>query len=170
MRKKLLIIIGIVMFIYAVIFAIIISGTIILPSYVYENEKLIASKLNTANKINYHRGVQNGITTVTCGKMTGMDVIWKYDTSEDVSMQMCYTLQVTSGKAKLILIRSDNTNSTLVEQDSSTEETTVSDTTSATEQQCTLDLKKGRNKIKIVCEKGTSFALSFQISEMNAHQ
>ena len=51
MKKKLLIIIGICIYIYAVIFVIIIAGTILLPAYVYENEKLIASELNTANKL-----------------------------------------------------------------------------------------------------------------------
>ncbi|MDE7184482.1 MAG: hypothetical protein K2O40_08410, partial [Lachnospiraceae bacterium] len=131
MKKKLPIIIGCCLFVYAAIFVIIMLAAFLLPSYVYGNDKLIASELNSANKIKYRRRVHDGITTVTCDKMTGMDVIWKYNTSEDVAMQMNYTFQVTSGKAKLILIQPDNTSITLTEQDSDAGENDVSDTTSS---------------------------------------
>lgn len=166
MKKKLLIIIGICIFIYAVIFGIIIAGTILLPVYVYENEKLIASELNTANKLKYYKTVHDGVTTVSCSKMTGMDTVWKYNASEDVTIQMYYTLQVTDGKAKLIFVQPGDDTVILAEQDSAAQKSTVSDATSATEQQCTLDLKKGRNKIKIVCEKGASFELSFHAASL----
>lgn len=163
MRKKLPVIIGICIFVYIVIFLIIMLGTLSLPSYVYENEKLIANDLNSFNKINYRGYVKDGITTVTCEKMTGMEIVWNYNAPEDVTMQMNYTLQVTRGKAKLVLIQPGKTTVTLVEQSSDADKDAVSDTTSATEQQCTLDLKKGKNKIKIVCGKGTSFSLSFDV-------
>ena len=58
MRKKLPVIIGICIFVYIGIFLIIMVGTHSLPSYVYENEKLIAKDLNSFNKINY-RGYVN---------------------------------------------------------------------------------------------------------------
>ena len=163
MRKKLPVIIGICIFVYIGIFLIIMVGTHSLPSYVYENEKLIAKDLNSFNKINYRGYVKDGITTVTCEKMTGMEIVWNYNAPEDMTMQMNYTLQVARGKAKLVLIQPGKTTVTLVEQSSAADKDAVSDTTSATEQQCTLDLKKGENKIKIVCGKGTSFSLSFDV-------
>ncbi len=166
MKKKLPIIIGICIFIYAVIFGIIIAGTILLPAYVYENEKLIASELNAVNKLKYYQTVHDGITTISCSKMTGMETVWKYSASEDVTIQMYYTLQVTDGKAKLIFVPPGDASVLLTEQDSAAPKSTVSDAAPATEQQCTLDLKKGRNKIKIVCEKGTSFELSFHAASL----
>lgn len=118
MKKKLLIIIGICIYIYAVIFGIIIAGTILLPAYVYENEKLIASELNAVNKLKYYQTVHDGITTISCSKMTGMETVWKYSASEDVTIQMYYTLQVTDGKAKLIFVPPGDASVLLTEQDS----------------------------------------------------
>lgn len=163
MKKKLLIILGSIVVLYVVIFAVILLVTLILPSQVYDNEQLLVKELNTANKKNYKQNKQNGMTTITCEKMTGMDTIWKYNSLEDMTMQINYSLQVTSGQAKIILIQPDDTIITLVEQESAPMGNQQTDT-STIEQTCKLDLKKGRNKMKIVCEKGTAFSFSFQIS------
>ena len=170
MKKKLPIIIFGIIILYAVIFAVVLLETMYLPSSVYENPNLIIQDFNSANKINYRKSTQDGITTINCSKMTGMDTIWTYNTDEDATLQMYYTFQVTKGRAKLILINPDDTTITLVEQGGDTSGQTVgtnddSDMTAAEEHMIVLDLKKGESRIKIVCEKGTAFSLSFKIPE-----
>ena len=117
MKKKILIFGGIVAF-YVAVFTVILLGTLILPSQVYNNKQLLSKELNTANKKNYKKEKQNGITTITCEKMTGMETIWKNNVLENITLQMQYSLHVTSGKAKLVLVQPDNTIVTLTEQES----------------------------------------------------
>ncbi|MFG6367191.1 MAG: hypothetical protein K1W16_01980 [Lachnospiraceae bacterium] len=162
MKKKILIFGGIVAF-YVAVFTVILLGTLILPSQVYNNKQLLSKELNTANKKNYKKEKQNGITTITCEKMTGMETIWKNNVLENITLQMQYSLHVTSGKAKLVLVQPDNTIVTLTEQESNSIDNQQIDSATM-EQKCRLDLKKGRNKIKIVCEKGTAFSLALQFS------
>ena len=174
MKKKISIIIVTVVIMYAVIFTVIMLQTMHLPSAVYENPDLITRSLNSANKINYRMNTQDGITTINCRKMTGMDTIWKYEADEDLTLQMYYDLKVTSGKAKLVLITPDDTIITLAEQDSAEckdeqkkESGTMEDSGTsalAIESMTELNLEKGNNRIKIICEKGTAFSLSFKIS------
>ena len=171
MKKKLPIIIFVIIILYAVIFAVVLLGTMYLPSSVYDNPNLIIQNFNSANKINYRKSTQDGITTINCGKMTGMDTIWNYKVDEDVTLQMYYTFQVTKGKAKLILINPDNTIIPLVEQggdDASEQAVSTTDSSGMTapeERTVALNLKKGESRLKIVCEKGTAFSLSFNIPE-----
>lgn len=171
MKKKLLIIILAIIILYAAIFAMVLLGTMHLPSSVYENPDLIIQDFNSANKINYRKSTQDGITTINCSKMTGMDTIWTYKADEDATLQMYYTFQVTKGKAKLILINPDDTTIMLVEQgggDTSRQAVSTNEDTdmaAAGEHAIALDLKKGESRIKIVCEKGTTFSLSFKIPE-----
>lgn len=160
MKKKMFIILGSIVVFYIVIFAAVLSVTFVLPSQVYNNEQLLAKELNTASKKNYKKNKQDEMITITCEKMTGMDTLWKYNTLEDITIQMNYSLQVTSGKAKLILVQPDNTLITLAEESAMDNQQI-----NTMEQKCELDLKKGKNRIKIVCEKGTAFLLSFQISK-----
>ncbi|MDE7415218.1 MAG: hypothetical protein K2N44_02715 [Lachnospiraceae bacterium] len=169
MKKRLPIIIVIIVILYTVIFAVTLLITMYLPSSIYENPNLITRSFNSANKINFRKNTQDGITTINCGKMTGMDTIWKYKAVEDMTLQMYYIFEVTSGKAKLVLITPDDAIITLAEQDSAEykdeQEKDSSTVTSTIEPMTELNLEKGENRIKIVCERGTSFSLSFKISE-----
>lgn len=194
--KKLAIIIIIAGMLYAAIFAVVKLITIFQPYTIYNNLDLIAGNSDgSANKTNYRISTQDGITTVSCKKMTGMDTIWKYQANEDMTLQMHYNLNVTSGRAKLVLITPDNAIITLAEQDSTTEQNnsvyqnstsepgsstfhenaaeqdnsafqdnTGQESGIAAESTAELNLKKGKNRIRIVCEKGTAFSLSFSIS------
>lgn len=164
MKKKLPIIIAIVVILYAAIFATVMLITIFQPAAVYNDQKLLAGH-DSANKMNYRLSIHDETTTVKCNKMTGADTLWSYNADNDISLNMHYTFQVTNGKAKLILVNSDDTIITLAEQDSAVASDDPDSITSATESIAVLDLKKGVNRIKIACEKGASFSLSFNISE-----
>ncbi len=159
--KALWIIIAVIVILFAAIFTGVFMITTFLPASFYDNPDLL-TRFDGANKVRYRHSTQDGVITVTCGKMTGADVIWKYTADADISRQMQYTFQVTKGKAKLILITPDNNVTTLVEQDSAA----VNDPESSEsdfEHTIDLALKKGKNQIKIVCAKGTSFSLLFEI-------
>lgn len=171
MKRKLPIIIAIIIILYAAIFATIMLITIFRPAAVYNDQKLLAG-IDSANKMNYRLNIHDETTTVKCSKMTGADTIWNYNADNDMNLKMLYTFQVTDGKAKLILVNPDDTIIILAEQDSavaSEQNVSISDdpdpVASAAESMAVLDLKKGVNRIKIACEKGTSFSLSFTISE-----
>lgn len=170
MKKKLPIIIAVVAIIYAVIFATVILITIFLPAAVYDDLKLLTG-IDSANKMHYRLSVQDETISVKCGKMTGAETLWNYSANSDMNLNMYYTFQVTKGKAKLILVNPDDTIITLTEQDSgdASEQGSPADNSdsiaSAAESIAVLDLKKGVNRIKIVCEKGASFSLSFNIPQ-----
>ncbi|MDE6916889.1 MAG: hypothetical protein K2P39_08850, partial [Lachnospiraceae bacterium] len=105
LKKKLPIIIFVVVSLYAVVFATFMVVAGILPSRIYNNERYLARTDATANKVQYKRTVQDdGVVIVTCGRMTGTDVVWEYKSDRDMTLQMHYTFQVTRGKAKLILV------------------------------------------------------------------
>lgn len=154
---------------YAVILAVALLASGCSPMNVYDNEERIADNSNSYNKIRYKQSTKDDTTTITCGKMEGMDTVWKYQAEEDMTLQMYCTLEVTSGKAKLVLIQPDDTIITLAEKESTAEEEINTeendDTTSTAESMSTLELKKGSNRMKIVCEKDTSFSLSFTVSK-----
>lgn len=173
LKKKLPIIIFVVVSLYAAVFATFMVVAGILPSRIYNNERYLARTDATANKVQYKRTVQDdGVVTVTCGRMTGTDVVWEYKSDGDMTLQMHYTFQVTSGKAKLILVNPDKTVTTLVELDSAAaadsqiKHPDTSDNTAAQETESTMDLelKQGDSQIKIVCGKGTSFSLRFYLN------
>ena len=50
--------------------------------------------------------------------MAGMDTIWNFDTEEDSVIDITYTLHVSSGKIKLVLISSEGEVSIIAECDS----------------------------------------------------
>lgn len=175
MKKKPFIFLIIFGILYAAVFMTIMLGTIFLPSFTYDNQKLLAANMGSVNKMNYRLSRHGDLTTITCGKMQGMEIIWRCNADEDRELVMYYNFTVTSGKAKLVLVRPDDTVITLVEQDSAaagdvpTEDTGITapsdDTTSTVDPMATLELKKGKNYMKIVCDKGTSFSLSFRMAE-----
>lgn len=175
-NKKLAVVIIIIGILYIAVFAAVIFITSFQPYTVYDNSDLIAGKLDgSADKTHYRVSTQGGITTINCKKMTGMETIWKYQADEDGTLQMHYNLNVINGKAKLVLIAPDDTIVTLTEQDSSAfQEYAVQESETAaysntelpvTDSTAELTLKKGTNRIRIVCEKGTTFSLSFRIPE-----
>lgn len=163
MNKKLPVIIAIIVVLYAAIFATVMLITIFQPAAVYNDQKLLAGN-DSANKMNYRLSTHDGTISVKCDKMTGADTIWKYKADSDMKLNMYYTFQVTNGKSKLILINPDDTIVTLEEQIAGTTNDSAP-AASVVESMAALDLKKGVNRIKIVCEKGASFSLSFNLSE-----
>lgn len=55
MKKRILTILGSITIFYGIIFASVLSMTLILPSRIYNDERFLVKELNTANKKNYKK-------------------------------------------------------------------------------------------------------------------
>ena len=71
---------------------------------IYDNDIKIASNTNSYNLNNYEQTAEDGHFTASVEKMEGMDTIWVFDAEEDKSLDITYTINVSSGKMKLVLI------------------------------------------------------------------
>lgn len=121
---------------------------------VYDNDTKIASESNTYSLTNYEQKHSDLHFTANVGKMEGMDTVWVFDAGEDTAVDITYQLNVSSGRAKLVLINPEKEVSVIVECDSGMDEPV----------QETLDIRKGNNRIKIVADENTQFDIDFTIS------
>ncbi len=137
-------------------------------SKVYDNEEMLIKDSDTYSKTMYSQNsFQDGNEekiNIKCGSMEGMYTIWTCTTKEEEELSMTYDFQVTNGTAKLILIQSDDTVITLAEK-SSQETDTSSETPENNTETCTLPLKPGQNRIKIVCKDKAKFTIELTISD-----
>jgi len=122
---------------------------------VYDNDQKIASETNTYNLDEVDQTAEDGHFTASVEKMEGMDTIWAFDAEENTSLDITYTLNVFSGKAKLVLINSKGGISIIAECDAEMTEPV----------QSTLNIEKGNNRIKIVADENTKFDVDISISE-----
>lgn len=124
-------------------------------SSVYDNDRKIASQSNTYNKVNYEMSENNGTITLSCEVFEGMDTIWSYTASKDMEVDIRYSLKAERGKTKLVQILPDGTLVTIVEV------TSESEGVEGIEK--TLQLKEGKNRIKIIGGKDTSINLEMTV-------
>jgi len=122
---------------------------------VYDNSQKIASETNTYNLDQASQTTEDGHFTASVEKMEGMDTIWVLDAEKDTALDITYTLNVFSGKMKLVLINSKGEISTIAECDAEMTEPV----------QSTLNVEKGNNRIKIVAEENTKFDIDISIPE-----
>ena len=125
----------------------------------YVKQEKTLPDFNSYNLTNY-TGSQEGNTVFgSAEKMEGMDTIWKYEASEDTEVTFTWKLNVSSGKAKFVLIDPDGNLSTLVEckAESGGEQ-------DGTE---TFEMKKGENRVKLVGAEKTSLEYEFTADEGN---
>lgn len=122
---------------------------------VYHNNERIASDTNSYNLDSVDQTSENGRFTANVERMEGMDTIWVFDTEEEVDLDITYTLDVASGKLKLVLISPDGDVVTIAECDSEMSEPALA----------TLNLEKGNNRIKIVAGQNTKFDIDLSIPE-----
>ncbi len=122
---------------------------------VYDNDQKIASDTNTYNLDKVDQTTEDGHFTASVEKMEGMDTIWVLDAEKDTTLDVTYTLNVFSGKVKLVLINSKDEIAIIAECDTEMTEPV----------QGTLNIKKGNNRIKIVADENTKFDIDISISE-----
>ena len=122
---------------------------------IYDNDIKIAGGTNSYNLNNYEQSVEDGYFTASVEKMEGMDTIWVFDAEEDTSLDIAYTLNVSSGKLKLVLINPTGDVSIIAECD-----TEMTDPV-----QSALNVESGNNRIKIVAGENTKFDIEITIPE-----
>lgn len=122
---------------------------------VYDNDEKIASNTNSYNLNNFRSTSENGHFTASAEKMEGMYTIWTFEADEDIDLDMVYTLNVYSGKAKIVLINPKEEVQVIAECDSEMAEPA----------QSTLNISNGNNRIKIVAGEGTKFDIDLSISD-----
>lgn len=122
---------------------------------IYDNDTKIASSSNSYNLDNVEQTAENGRFTASVERMEGMDTIWVFDAEEDTSADITYTVNVSSGKVKLVLISPKGEVSVIAECDTEMTEPV----------QSTLQTESGNNRIKIVADRNTKFDIEIAISE-----
>lgn len=92
----------------------------------------------------------------------GMDTLWDFNAEKDCTVDAYFRLEVTKGKAKLILITADGNIKTIVEK---TEKSRQSDLT-----KMNLELLEGYNRIKLVAEENSQINLELQMEQGELHR
>ena len=153
----------------------------------YNNEKSIASNVNSYNLNNVTQTSDGGTFSAQVDNMEGMDTIWNYDAATETSTELSYDITLYSGKLKLTLISPNQEVTTLVELDSENNTTNSasaaqgisSEGNSAVPAQdapddnfavsevdtVSLTLNPGENRIKVVTGEDTRFDINLSVSE-----
>lgn len=121
----------------------------------YDNDSKIASNSNSYNLINCEQRIEEQNYKCSIEKFEGMDTVWTYDAAEDISAELSYFVSVYNGKMKLVLIAPDDSLTTIAEI---TPETKLEDSLNYT-----INLKKGKNRIKVVAGKDTKLDIELSI-------
>lgn len=90
-------------------------------------------------------------------EFSGMDTIWRFNAESESEVKISYSLSVTNGIAKLILINPNGELETIVESNEIVEGDDLVSTT--------LVLKKGQNRIKLVGKDNAQIDLQFKVSD-----
>lgn len=119
----------------------------------YKNDERILSTNNSYN-LNGEEQEIDGQTYKGNVEFEGMDTIWVYKAESNCEIEMSYLLSVLEGKAKLVLIASDGTLTTIAENTnkSKDEELTVT----------SLSLLAGENRIKLIAANKAQIELEIQ--------
>ena len=116
---------------------------------------------NEGDSYSLHKEEQSIEGQVYTGQLEfeGMDTLWDYEAAEDMEVEVSYCLSVSQGKAKLVYIDSNDQPHIIVENKDrvKTEEL----------ENVVLQIKKGRNRIKLVAMNRAQINLRFKISEGN---
>lgn len=107
----------------------------------YSDEDKIESKSNSYILNDFDQTISDKEYTGQIN-FEGMDTIWEFESESECEVEISYSLSVTNGAAKLVLIKPDGNLETIVE---SSEEVAEDDITSTT-----LSLNKGEYRIKLV--------------------
>lgn len=120
----------------------------------YNSDKKLAADFNTYNLAHANENVDDHKITGKFETFEGMIKLWELEAEEDAEITMEYTLHVTKGNVKLVLISPDGTVSTLVEKTGESPDDGADS--------LKVPVKAGENRIKIVGDKnsGVEFELS----------
>lgn len=153
----------------------------------YNNEKSIASDVNSYNLNNVTQSNEGDTFSAQVEKMEGMDTIWDCSADAALETELSYDITLYSGKVKLALISPDEEVTTLVELDSekgaddssaSPQDISAEGSSAAAAQNgpagdsslsatgtVSFTLQPGENRIKVVAGEDTGFDMSLTVPE-----
>ena len=120
-----------------------------------EDEKIISER----DTYSLHKEEQCVEGQVYTGQLEfeGMDTLWDYEARENMEVGVSYSLSVSQGKAKLVYVGPDNQSCIIVENKDKVTNTSLDETV--------LQVKKGRNRIKLVAMDRAQIDLQVKVSE-----
>ncbi|MBU3811785.1 MAG: hypothetical protein H9893_09065 [Candidatus Niameybacter stercoravium] len=89
----------------------------------------------------------------------GVDTLWDYEAEEDMEVEVSYCLSVSHGKAKLVYIAPNDQTYIIVENKDRVKTDDL--------ENAVLQIKKGRNRIKLVAMNKAQIDLKVKVSEGN---
>lgn len=132
-----------------------ISGCILnLGKKIYDNEKILVKDYDSFNLVQSKQHIEDGTLCGSADIMEGMGTIWKFTATDNTDVSISYHIEVSSGKAKLVLISPDDTVTTLTE--------VTPDSVAEGKTKDTFQVGKGKNRIKLVGGKNTK--VNYEIS------
>lgn len=154
--------------------ALSLAGCSGLGANAYNNERSIASDMNSYNLNNITQTSDDGTFSAQVGNMEGMDTIWTYDAENETSTELSYDITLYSGKLKLTLISPDKKVTTLVELDSekdaedhsaSAQDSSAGTSACSASDTVSFSLEPGENRIKVVAGEDTRFDMNLSMPE-----
>lgn len=148
------------------IFLLCLSAFLLISCYgyrfadVYDNERLIASRINSYSLTGVSQQTQDSSCTVSVDIMEGMNTLWSCRTQEDQTpVQFSLHITMYSGTLKVVLISPDRALTTLSETSGQQQ----------WENSMEVPLEKGQSRIKLVTGEDTSFQLTLTCSQGSFH-
>ncbi len=123
---------------------------------IYEDDQRITADADSFHMVRAFSKIVNDNFKASVGKMEGMDTIWIYEAGEAEDLDITYTIQVSSGKLKLVWIGPEGEASVIVECEGNSAMESVQDT---------LHVESGRNRVKIVAAEDKQFEIELSIPE-----
>ncbi|AEB76386.1 hypothetical protein [Clostridium botulinum] len=121
---------------------------------VYNNK--IANQYDSFRIDEIHENIEPGIYSCRL-KLSGSLTIWEYKSDKNLNLEISYILSVKCGKAKIVLISSDNKVITIVQNtDRLIQENKMN---------VNIPIKKGINRIKVVGYHKADIDMELQIKE-----
>lgn len=125
------------------------------PAAIYDNEAKIATNSNSYSMVNSEQKILNQDYEGFIGKFEGTDTLWTYEAPQDEAVDLSHFVTIYRGKMKLVLITPDDSVTTIAEF--------VPENNQDSAQTTVVQLKSGKNKIKVVGGEDAQFDMQLSI-------
>lgn len=128
---------------------------------VYSDNEAIARDYDHSTAVLCLTNHDKNSATMTASSFEGMKNLWSYQAQEEEEITLTIQLHVEAGKAKVVLVTPDKEVKVLAEHDAAAENQDTPETVQAA-------VRKGKNRIRVVAEKGTKLDLSVELQGKDA--
>lgn len=122
----------------------------------YDDAEQIAGEADSYTLVRFRQSIENQRHwTASAGKMEGMDTLWSFEAEEAADVEITCTLNVSSGRLKLVWIDPAGDLTVVAESDGEMEEPV----------QSTLHVDSGTCRLKLVAAEDTGFTADLTVSQ-----